>query len=329
MKKVSIIGAGAWGNALGFAAHRAENKVTLWTIDEKAVESINREHRNPFLPDIAIPHDMPATTDLKQALDADVLLLVVPAQVLVSVLEQMKHIGLSKEIPLVLCSKGIEQGTERLMSEIAQVYFPNNPIAIVSGPNFADEVAKGNPSAATLACHDTMIGMELVETLGSTTFRTYYADDVIGAQIGGAVKNVLAIACGISEGLGYGENTRVALVTRGITETARLCMAKGGHRDTLLGLCGIGDMMLTCGSRKSRNMNLGYQLGQGTSLKDILAQGKTVEGYYSAQSVAALAKTLKVDMPICYAVDQILHHGVSIEVAIKELLKRPLTVERV
>ncbi len=329
MKKVSIIGAGAWGNALGMAAYRAGNKVTLWTIDEAAVNSMNSTHKNPFLPHVEIPADMPATTDLAIAMDADVLLLVVPAQVLSKVLKQMQDIGLSEKVPLVLCSKGIEQGSGKLMSEIAEEYFPKNPLAIISGPNFADEVAKGNPSAATLACHDTMVGMELVKVLGSKTFRTYYADDVIGAQIGGAVKNVLAIACGISEGLGYGENTRVALVTRGMTETVRLCLAKQGQRDTLLGLCGIGDMMLTCGSRKSRNMSLGYQLGQGLSLTEILAQGKTVEGYFSAESVTTLAEKLRVDMPICGAVNRILHQGVSIEDAIESLLDRPLTVEKV
>jgi glycerol-3-phosphate dehydrogenase (NAD(P)+) len=171
--------------------------------------------------------------------------------------------------------------------------------------------------------------MKLVEMIGSRTFRTYYSNDVIGAQIAGAVKNVLAIACGISEGLGYGENTRVALVTRGITETARLSIAKGGQRDTLVVLCGIGDMMLTCGSRKSRNMNLGYQLGQGISLKEILAQGKTVEGYFSAKAVAALAEKLKVDMPICFAVNQILYENVSIKEAIEGLLNRPLTIEKI
>lgn len=329
MKKLSIIGAGAWGNALGMAAYRAGNKVTLWTIDADAVASMNEKHHNPFLPSIEIPADMPATTDLKQAIDADILMLVVPAQVLGKVLADMQTLGLKESVPLILCSKGIEQGTGKLMSEIAEEYFPKNPLAVISGPNFADEVAQGKPSAATLACHDTMIGMELVKHLGSKTFRTYYADDVIGAQIGGAVKNVLAIACGISEGLGYGENTRVALVTRGMTETVRLCLAKKGQRDTLLGLCGIGDMMLTCGSRKSRNMNLGFQLGQGTPLKEILAQGKTVEGYYSAESVAMLTQKLHVDMPICSAVNDILHKGVSIEEAIETLLERPLTVEKV
>ncbi len=329
MKKVSIIGAGAWGSALGVAAYRAGNKVTLWTIDETVVSSINNQHKTPFLPNIDTPAGMLATADLERALDADRLLLVVPAQVLSIVLKQIHNIGIPKELPFILCSKGVEQQTGRLMSEIAQEYFPNNPVAVISGPNFADEVAKGDPSAATLACHDTMLGMELMDTLGSKTFRTYYADDVIGAQIGGAVKNVLAIACGISEGLGYGENTRVALVTRGITETVRLCVAKGGRRETLLGLCGIGDMMLTCGSRKSRNMNLGYQLGKGSSLESILAQGKTVEGYYSAESVAVLSKELHGEMPICHAVNQILHGGVSIDTAIEELLQRPLTIEKV
>lgn len=329
MAKVSIIGAGAWGTALGLAAHRAGNDVTLWSIDREAMDVINNTHQNPYLPDIAIPEDMKATSDLNQAIESDILLMVVTAQVMGKVCEQMKKAGLAADKRIVICCKGIEQGSLRLMSEVVADVLPENPIAVVSGPNFADEVARGDPSATTLACADEALGMELLEALGSPTFRTYYSDDIIGAQLGGAVKNVLAIACGISMGKGFGENTKVAIVTRGITELSRLCVAKGGKADTLLGLCGMGDMMLTCGTPKSRNMSLGKQLGEGKSLKDIMAQGKTVEGVATAQSVSDLAKKLKVDMPICEAVKQVLHDAAPIDAVIQGLMARPLTAERV
>jgi glycerol-3-phosphate dehydrogenase (NAD(P)+) len=328
-KTVSVIGAGAWGTALGFAAYRANNKVMLWNIDQESVDSINQTHKNPFLPGIDIPKDMSATADLAVAMQSDVLMMVVPAQVMAKVCQQMKEKKIPKNKVLILCSKGIEQGTLRLMSEIIHDVLPNNPVAVLSGPNFADEVARGEPAATTLACADEKLGMELLHVLGSPTFRTYYSDDIIGAQLGGSVKNVLAIACGISLGKGFGENTKVAIVTRGITELSRLCVAKGGKADTLLGLCGIGDMMLTCGTPKSRNMSLGKQLGEGKSLKEILAQGKTVEGVATAQSVSELAKKLGVDMPICEAVKHVLHDGAAIDMVIKGLMSRPLTAERV
>jgi glycerol-3-phosphate dehydrogenase (NAD(P)+) len=327
MKKVSVIGAGAWGTALGFAAYRAGNEVALWTVDKSAVSAMNNTHENPFLPEIQLPEDMVATDDLARACDADVLMMVVPAQVLSSVCNQMKDVGLTPGIPLVLCNKGIEQGSLKLMGEIIAETFSDNPIAVVSGPNFADEVARGEPAATTLACADEAIGKMLMETLGSQLFRTYYSPDIIGAQIGGAIKNVIAIACGISQGKGFGENSKVAIVSRGLIEMARLCKAKGGQSETLFGLCGIGDMMLTCGSTKSRNMSFGYQLGEGVSLDDLLAQGKTVEGVPSAKSVHMLAKKLGVSMPICEAIYQIVHEKADIDNTIRLLLQRPLTDE--
>lgn len=327
MAQVNVIGAGAWGTALGIAAYRADNDVLLWTIDGLTVKAVNESHSNPFLPGIDLPEDVQATADLEEAVKADVLLMVVPVQFMASVCEQMQEAGLGEDVPLVICSKGIERSTHRLVSEILGEFFPNNPVGVISGPNFADEVAKGMPAATTLACVDKELGMQLVDILGSKTFRTYYSPDVVAAQLGGAVKNVLAIACGVSLGKKFGENTRVAIVSRGITEIARLCKAMGGKEESLLGLAGLGDMMLTCGSPKSRNMSLGMQLGEGKKLEEILADGKTVEGVWTAESVSELAQKLGVEMPICEAVNTVLHQGVSIDDAINDLLSRPLTVE--
>ena len=327
MAQLNIIGAGAWGTALGTAAFRAGNNVKLWTIDAPSVEAINSQHTNPFLPEVPLPEALVATTDLEESVQADALLLVVPAQVLSSVCQQMKATSLAKETPLILCNKGIEQGSLKLMSEIVAEHFPENPIAVISGPNFADEVARGEPAATTLACADEKVSKKLMALMGSKLFRTYHSPDIIGAQIGGSVKNVIAIACGISQGKGFGENTKVALVSRGIVEMTRLCKAKGGKTKTLLGLCGIGDMMLTCGTTKSRNMSFGYQLGQGTDLNTVLSQGKTVEGVPTAKSIHMLAQQLGVDMPICEAVYRIIHENADIDETIEWLLSRPLTEE--
>lgn len=327
MTQVNVIGAGAWGTALGSAALRAGNNVTLWSTNTTTVNAINSKHINPCLSDIPLSQEITATSNLKEALAADALLLVVPAQVLSSVCGQMQQVGLAQKIPLILCNKGIEQGSLKLMSEVAHDYFPENPIAVLSGPNFADEVARGEPAATTLACGDKDIGTQLVELIGSRLFRPYYSQDIIGAQIGGSVKNVIAIACGIASGKGYGENTKVALVSRGIIEMTRLCIAKGGKPNTLLGLCGIGDMMLTCGTTKSRNMSFGYQLGEGAALDQLLSEGKTVEGVPTAKSVYMLAKKLRVEMPICEAVYRIIHENAAIDTTIEQLLSRPLTEE--
>lgn len=327
MAQINVIGAGAWGTALGTAAHRAGNDVALWTIDKASVDAINTRNENPFLPNIPLSPELTATINLDDAIKADALMMVVPAQVLSSVCNNMKEIGIAEDLPLILCNKGIEQGSLKLMSEIVAETFPKNPIAVISGPNFADEVAKGEPAATTLACNDKVVGEKLMQMLGSKLFRTYYSNDIIGAQIGGAIKNVIAIACGISQGKGFGENTKVALVSRGIIEMTRLCKAKGGKTKTLLGLCGIGDMMLTCGTTKSRNMSFGFQLGEGSNLKEVLSQGKTVEGVPSAKSVYMLAKELNVDMPICEAVYKIIHENSDIDETIDWLLSRPLAKE--
>lgn len=215
-----------------------------------------------------------------------------------------------------------------LMSEVVASVMPSNPIAVLSGPNFADEVARGLPAATTLACEDEAKVNELSFLCQSTIFRPYVTTDIIGAQVGGAVKNVLAIAAGITQGKHFGENAKAALITRGLAEIMRLCVAKGGRQETLMGLSGVGDIMLTCGSIKSRNMSLGFSLGQGTTLEDILSERKgVVEGVATAASVVELADSLGVDMPICQTVNDILYKHKDVDAAIRDLLHRPISKE--
>jgi glycerol-3-phosphate dehydrogenase (NAD(P)+) len=231
-------------------------------------------------------------------------------------------------VPAIICAKGIEQGSCALMSEVVGEMLPGKPIAVLSGPTFAAEVARDLPTAVTLACDDETMAKVLMETLSTRYFRIYRSRDVIGSQIGGAVKNVLAIACGIVEGRKLGDNTRAALVTRGLAEISRLGIAKGAHAETLAGLSGMGDLTLTCNAVQSRNFSLGVALGSGQRLEDILSERNSVaEGVFTASSVTDLARRLNVDLPICSAVDGVLNHGANIDATINGLLARPLKAE--
>ena len=231
--------------------------------------------------------------------------------------------------PVVIASKGIERGSLMLMSEVATAILPHNPIAIVSGPNFADEAARGLPTATTIACTDESRWDLLMYAIGGRLFRPYMTRDIIGTQIGRAVKNVIAIACGIAIGKRFGENSRAALVTRGFTEMARLALAKGGKYETLMGLSGLGDLILTCGSTKSRNMSFGVALGQGRSKAEILSsRGRSaIEGVVSAESVSKLARKFDISMPICEAVHRILYENAPVDRVIESLLERPFVSE--
>ena len=329
MARIAIIGGGAWGTALGCVARRAGHEATLWVREQEVVDAINAGKGNPiFLPGIALEPGITATSDMATALaGADAVLLVAPSQFLRAVAASMRP-HLKSGTPVVLCAKGIEHDTLALMTEAAQAALPDSPIAVLSGPTFAREVAQGLPTAVTLACADTTLGQSLVELIGIPLFRPYLSDDPVGAEIGGAVKNVLAIACGIVTGKKLGDNTRAALITRGLAEMARLGVAKGGKPETLMGLSGLGDLTLTCNGPQSRNMSLGIALGEGRALKDILAERKSIaEGVFSAASVVALAAKLGVEMPICAAVDQVINHGADIERAIAGLLSRPFRAE--
>lgn len=323
--RFGIIGAGAWGTALAATVARAGRPVTLWAREPEVCDAVNGSGENTvYLPDIRLPDGITATGELAQACDADAILIVTPAQFVRATTTAMAdHVAATT--PVVICAKGIEQSTLDLMSDVVAETLPGRPIAALSGPTFAAEVARGLPTAVTLACADERIADNLIAAIGTETFRAYRSDDVTGAEIGGAVKNVLAIACGIAEGRGLGDNARAALITRGLAEIVRLGRARGARAETLMGLCGLGDLTLTCNAMQSRNFSLGHALGEGQTLEQILAGRNSVaEGVFSAEAVVALGAKLGVETPICAAVDSILNRGASIDEAIRGLLQRPV-----
>ena len=328
MNRIGIAGAGAWGTALAMVMRRAGRHVVIQAREAEVADAINRTHRNPaFLPDVDLDPEIRATTDLAEAARADAVLLVTPAQFLRPVCGALAP-HWTPGVPAVICAKGIEQETGALMSEVVAETLPEAPLAVLSGPTFAAEVARDLPTAVTLACADGGLAEALSRALGTPRFRTYRSDDLIGAQLGGAVKNVLAIACGIVEGRGLGDNARSALITRGLVETVRLSLAKGGRPETLMGLSGIGDLTLTCNAMQSRNFSLGVALGQGRALDEVLAERASVaEGVFSASAVTGLARGLDVEMPICLAVDGVLNHFADIGRTIEGVLSRPFEVE--
>ena len=327
--RIGIIGGGAWGTALACAVRRAGCAATLWARNSDVVEAINKRHENDaYLAGIALDPEIRATTDLAEAAEADVLLLVAPAQNTRGVTRDLAAAGLRPGTPLVICAKGVETGSGALMSEVITETLPGTPVAVLSGPSFAAEVARDLPTALTLAAEDTALADRLVGLIGSANFRPYRSDDPTGVQIGGAVKNVIAIACGVAKGRGMGDNTVAALITRGLAEMARLGMALGARRETLMGLSGLGDLVLTCSCAQSRNFTLGLAIGRGRALADYLNQRNTVaEGVASAGATVMLAARHGVDMPIAAAVHAVLHRGADIDHEISGLLKRPFTPE--
>ena len=329
MKSAGVIGGGAWGTALALVCVRAGLSTTLWAREPEVVEAINRDHRNPtFLPGVDLDPAIVATGDLAQLAAADLILNVSPAQhIRASLAAFAPHAR--PGLPMVLCAKGVEQGTLKLMTEVLAETLPAAAPAVLSGPSFAGEVARGLPTAVTLACPDAELARALAEAIASPAFRPYVALDMIGAEAGGAVKNVLAIGCGIVEGRGLGRSAHAALITRGFAELTRLAMALGGEAETVAGLCGLGDLVLTCSSPQSRNMSVGLALGRGETLAATLAGKLTVaEGVASAPAVQALAAKLGVDTPICNAVARILAGQLDVDSAIDGLLSRPLRAER-
>ena len=328
-RTVGVIGAGAWGTALAQTCMRAGLDVTLWAREPEVAEAVNTGHCNTlFLPDIDLDPAIAATTDLADMAGADILLAVVPAQHLRSTLASLGP-HLRQGQPVVLCAKGIEQGSLKLMSQVLEETAPHACPVVLSGPSFAGEVARGLPTAVTLACPNEALGQTLAETLATPTFRPYWSSDIIGAEAGGAVKNVLAIACGIVEGRGLGRSAHAAIITRGFAELTRLATALGGEAVTLAGLCGLGDLVLTCSSPQSRNMSVGLALGRGLSLDEALAGKLSVaEGVASAPAVRALAEKLDVETPICEATAAVLAGEIDLDTAIGGLLARPLRGER-
>ncbi len=329
MARVGVIGGGAFGTAMACVLRRRGHDIAMWAREPEVADSINRERRNAlFLRDVLLPEGIWATGDISGAArDANFVLLAPPAQHMRSV-TQMLRAGLAKGTPVITCSKGIERGTSALMSQVLADTLPDSPLAVLSGPSFAAEIAIDLPTGVTLACDDPVLGAHLETAIGSPRFRVYLSDDVIGAQVGGVMKNVLAIACGIATGRKLGNNARATLVARGLAETVRLGLALGARIETFLGLSGIGDIDLSCNSPQSRNMSLGIALGEGRKLADVLAERITVqEGVHSAEGVVALACRLGVEMPITQAIDQLLNHGADLDRMIAALLSLPVGVE--
>ena len=335
--KVAVIGAGAWGTALAMTAHRAGRRVSLWAREAEIVEAVARDRRNPFLPDYPLSPEIAVSGDMAAVVaDAGLVILVVPSQFLRPMTRAVEA-ALASGVPVVICAKGIEADSGKLMSQIVAEEMPGRPQAVLSGPSFAAEVAEGQPTAVTIASEDAVGGAveataslaaKICLALSSDNFRPYISDDPVGVEVGGAVKNVLAIACGIADGLGLGSNPRAALITRGLAELKRLAEALGGRRETVTGLAGIGDLTLTCSSTQSRNFSFGRALGQGQTPEQALAGKKSVaEGAVNARSVTQLARRLGVEMPICEAVNAILHDGLSIQDAAQALLTRPIKAE--
>jgi glycerol-3-phosphate dehydrogenase (NAD(P)+) len=322
---IGVIGAGAWGTALAQMLSTDGRDIVLWAYEPEVVAAINAERRNPlYLPSATLAANIRATGDLADFAALGTVLAVTPAQVLGRVLA-----GLPKAPrDLVLCSKGIEAGTGRLMNDVARDACPGSAIAVLSGPTFAHEVAAGLPTAVTLACSGGRAQWErLAPAIARPAFRPYYSDDVAGAEIGGAVKNVLAIACGVVEGLNLGQNARAALIARGYAEMLRFGEALGAQGETLAGLCGLGDLVLTCSSTSSRNFSLGKALGEGASAAALMSDRRTVaEGAFTAPVLADLAAARGIAMPIVTAVGAILS-GADAQEVVAELLARPLRAE--
>ncbi|QUL38195.1 NAD(P)H-dependent glycerol-3-phosphate dehydrogenase [Erythrobacter sp. JK5] len=323
---IGVVGAGAWGTALAQMLASDGREVLLWAYEPEVVAAINAERRNPvYLPSAELAPGIRATGDLGEFATLDIVLGVTPAQVLGKVLSQLPNTPRD----LVLCSKGIEAGTGHLMNDVARSACPDSTIAVLSGPTFAHEVAAGLPTAVTLACGGGEAQWErLKPAIARPAFRPYFTDDVVGAEIGGAIKNVLAIACGLVDGLALGQNARAALIARGYAEMLRFGEALGARAETLAGLCGLGDLVLTCSSTSSRNFSLGKALGEGQSAADLMADRTTVaEGAHTAPVLARLAQERDIAMPIVMAVHAILE-GENTREVVARLLARPLRAEQ-
>lgn len=327
MQNIGVVGAGAWGTALAQALAQGGRDVLIWAREPEVVQSINGTNENAsFMPGVKLDEKVKATDSISQLSACDTLLIVTPAQHVRSTLESLKG-DIAEGKPVVICAKGIELSTGLLMSQVAVEEVPKATIAILTGPTFASEIATGKPSAVTIAARDKDVAQEIREGLASRNLRTYMTDDLYGAQIGGAIKNVIAIACGAIIGRGLGESARAALLTRGLAEMSRLAMAMGAKKETLMGMCGVGDLVLTCTSMQSRNYSLGHMLGEGRTLEEIMneRQGKAVtEGVHTAEALVTMARKHAVEMPICETVHKCVSGEYDIDAAISAMLDRPL-----
>jgi glycerol-3-phosphate dehydrogenase (NAD(P)+) len=325
---IVVLGGGAWGTALAQSLRLSGRRVTLWARSAATVaEVISARTNATYLPDVTLDAGILATTDLSVVGHADIVLLVTPAQTTRATADALKPY-LKTSVPLVLCAKGLEQTTGRRLSTVVEEVLPGQTLAVLSGPGFAGDVVRGMPTAVTLGCGDAALGEALATALGSRSFRIYWTDDVAGVELGGSVKNVLAIAAGILDGRKLGASAHAALVTRGFAELRRFAQANGARAGTVMGLSGLGDLLLTCGSAQSRNMSLGRALGQGQTLDAILRARKSVsEGVATAAAVVRTARAQGIEMPIAEAVGAIVAGSLDIDRAIDGLLTRPFKAE--
>jgi glycerol-3-phosphate dehydrogenase (NAD(P)+) len=328
LQTVGIIGGGAWGTALAMTARLAGRDALIWAYEASTVEDINKLHVNrTFLPGVPLDPAIEATSHLNEVASADLLLLVAPSQAVRGIAAELAQFARSDQ-PLVICSKGFEQSTGKLLSDVVSEELPEASLAVLSGPSFAAEIARGLPAAVTLGAPDKDQGAALSRALSHAPFRCYWSEDMVGVQIGGAVKNVYAIAAGIVTGKQLGASAHAALVARSFAELVRFGAMFGAKRETLAGLSGLGDLVLTCGSPQSRNMSLGLALGQGRSLAETLKGRQSVtEGIYTARALAELAQSRGIEMPIASAVNAVATGRATVDQAIEALLSRPLRAE--
>jgi glycerol-3-phosphate dehydrogenase (NAD(P)+) len=323
---IAVLGAGAWGTALALASLRAGRKTTLWVREEEVLAGIRAGTGNTFLPGVEIPGELAVTGDGAEACQADVLLLAVPAQVLHAFADSIKPL-LAPGTPLVICAKGIEKDSGKLVTEMLAEALPQDPLAILSGPSFARDVARGLPTAVTVAAKGELAA-RLQASLGSAAFRPYASDDLTGVALGGAAKNVYAIACGVVEGMGLGENARAALLARSFAELSRLGEQLGAKRETLMGLSGLGDLVLTATSLSSRNFSFGVELGRGKTLAELNEPGRPLaEGVATAPALVARAHSAGVELPIAEATADLLSGKLPLGETVMRLMSRKLTVE--
>ena len=325
MQNIGIIGTGIWGTALALTATRAGNNVLCWARESEVVESINYAHVNKlFLPDVPLPDQIKATGNIAEVFEfADIVLLTVSAQYTRVTMQQIKPF-IKPSTVLVLCAKGIEEKSGQMLSEIAANEIPEAQIAVLSGPGFAIDVAKRKIASVTIGCEREEIAKHLTQTLGTSYFRPYLTTDIIAPQVGGSVKNVIAIASGIIEGAALGDGARAALITRGFHEMARFGAALGGDLEAMMGMCGLGDLVLTASCSQSRNFSFGYEVGVcGSAEKPLAENTRTVEGIYTAKAVVKRAQELGIEMPICEMVNKLLFEGISLQEAMQKLLSRP------
>jgi glycerol-3-phosphate dehydrogenase (NAD(P)+) len=324
----AVIGGGAWGTALAILIAAKGVDTLLWALEPQTAAAINERRVNePYLPGVRLPEGLRATSEIGAAGGREAYIFVAPAQHARQVLPSVRAVA-PKDAPLLLCSKGIERGSGLLLTEVLEAVWPEAAPAVLSGPSFARDVAEGLPTAVTLAAENQSLGRRWLATVSAPHFRPYLSDDLVGAEIGGAVKNVLAIAAGAVIGRGLGDSARAALIARGFAEMQRLALARGGKAETLAGLSGLGDLILTATSAQSRNYSLGLDLGRGRRLDDVLGSRSSVtEGVATAPAVVAMAKSAGVDMPVCAAVADLVSGARGLDEIIAALLARPLKAE--